>query len=555
MRKPRVGLLALSAGATVLIALPTISLGQGDDSTPQVRESLKKVTSSVSQTTNDLNTAVADVVAKTKQTVTRATSALQHETRPLREAVQKAAPAAHTRAPTQTPATDPPLHGTNNHGQGSVAVVDLGPSNERPQGGDPTGADAGPEEIVVGRARGEQQTDGHFHGHITIAALFGNEILGVDSPEGVTQHGPLNALQTALLDQICNGSAQQVCLSVLTADSSTTATGSTNDFAVARAQLGGPTGIGVGAAESHGTITQDANCQTSTSTAKTANVSAGGGAVANAANSSSTSTSCRGQDPKVTNTSQVLGLGGTNLPIPAPGCADGTPDTVTGIPALLPIICNADAIAGASGVREALDVYLLSVGATSLTKETTGASESMSTAPAGGETGPQCSDGIDNDGDGLIDAADPGCHSDNNPNNPSSYNPSDNSEADNGPLGGQGNKNNNGTNKGSSNKGNGNNGGGPNTGSGNKVQCADGVDNDGDGLIDAKDPGCHTDGNANNPASYNPNDNSEGPNGGASRASTLPFTGSDVLELAIAALLLMGGGLILRRRGEMLSGK
>jgi hypothetical protein len=553
MRNPRAGLLALGTGAAVLIALPTISLGQGDERTPQVRDGLQKVTSSVSQTTNRLDAAVTDAVAKTKQTVTHATSALQHETQPLRNAVQKPG-AAQVRAPTATPATDPPLHGTNNHGQGSVAVVDLGPSNERPQGGNPTGANAGPEEIVVGRARGEQQTDGHYHGHITIAALFGNEIVGVDSPEGVTQHGPLNALQTSLLDQICNGSAQQVCLSVLTADSTTSATGSTNDFAVARAQLGGPTGIGVGAAESHGDITQDANCQTSTSSAKTANVAAGGGAVANAANSSSSSTSCRGQDPKVTNTSQVLGLGGTNLPIPAPGCADGTPDTVSGIPALLPIICNADTIAGASGVREALDVYVLSVGTTALTKETTGASETMSTAPAGGETGPQCSDGVDNDGDGLIDAKDPGCHSDNNPNNPASYNPSDNSEVDNGPVGGQGNKNNNGNN-GSGNKsnGNGNNG---NNGSGNNngPQCSDGVDNDGDGLIDAKDPGCHTDGNANNPASYNPNDNSEGGNG-ASRAGTLPFTGSDVLELAIAALLLMGGGLILRRRGEMLSGK
>src|SRR5690349_22418943 len=31
--------------------------------------------------------------------------------------------------------------------------------------------------------------------------------------------------------------------------------------------------------------------------------------------------------------------------------------------------------------------------------------------------------------------------------------------------------------------------------------CSDGVDNDGDGLIDAADPGCHSDGNANNPRS------------------------------------------------------
>jgi hypothetical protein len=58
---------------------------------------------------------------------------------------------------------------------------------------------------------------------------------------------------------------------------------------------------------------------------------------------------------------------------------------------------------------------------------------------------PQCGDGIDNDGDGLIDLGqDPGCTS-----------PSDNSELN------------------------------------NLAQCSDGVDNDGDGLVDfPNDPGC-----------------------------------------------------------------
>ena len=62
-------------------------------------------------------------------------------------------------------------------------------------------------------------------------------------------------------------------------------------------------------------------------------------------------------------------------------------------------------------------------------------------------TGPQpeCSDGIDNDGDGLIDMADPGCTA-----------PTDNSEVNVG-----------------------------------QPQCSDGIDNDGDGLIDfPADPGC-----------------------------------------------------------------
>jgi LPXTG-motif cell wall-anchored protein len=40
-------------------------------------------------------------------------------------------------------------------------------------------------------------------------------------------------------------------------------------------------------------------------------------------------------------------------------------------------------------------------------------------------------------------------------------------------------------------------------------ECSDGIDNDGDGLADADDPGCHTDGDASNPDSYDPNDDSE----------------------------------------------
>jgi hypothetical protein len=66
---------------------------------------------------------------------------------------------------------------------------------------------------------------------------------------------------------------------------------------------------------------------------------------------------------------------------------------------------------------------------------------------------PKCSDGIDNDGDGLADAADPGCQ-----------NPGDNDETN------------------------------PVT----PPQCSDGVDNDQDGVMDADDPGCE-----------NPNDNDE----------------------------------------------
>jgi len=42
-----------------------------------------------------------------------------------------------------------------------------------------------------------------------------------------------------------------------------------------------------------------------------------------------------------------------------------------------------------------------------------------------------------------------------------------------------------------------------------KPQCNDKRDNDFDGLIDADDPQCHTDGDATNPASYDSNDYDE----------------------------------------------
>jgi hypothetical protein len=64
-------------------------------------------------------------------------------------------------------------------------------------------------------------------------------------------------------------------------------------------------------------------------------------------------------------------------------------------------------------------------------------------------------------------------------------------------------------------------------------QCSDGIDNDGDGRIDIADPECHTDGNADNPASYDPNDNSE--------AGLLPRTGGDGPLLGVS---LLGLGLL-----------
>ncbi|MEX2054956.1 MAG: hypothetical protein WD972_02130 [Candidatus Andersenbacteria bacterium] len=82
----------------------------------------------------------------------------------------------------------------------------------------------------------------------------------------------------------------------------------------------------------------------------------------------------------------------------------------------------------------------------------------------------QCNDEIDNDNDlGRIDCADPGCWTDRR--NPNSCDQTRTSESD--------------------------------------PQCSDNRDNDGDGVKDSADPGCHTDAIATNPTSYNPDHTSE----------------------------------------------
>jgi hypothetical protein len=86
---------------------------------------------------------------------------------------------------------------------------------------------------------------------------------------------------------------------------------------------------------------------------------------------------------------------------------------------------------------------------------------------------PACANGRDDDGDGLIDLADPGCASENDSSevthDSGCSSPDDPTEAE---------------------------------------QCRDGLDNDGDGLTDAADPGCWSD--PLNPATFNPALENEG---------------------------------------------
>ncbi len=94
---------------------------------------------------------------------------------------------------------------------------------------------------------------------------------------------------------------------------------------------------------------------------------------------------------------------------------------------------------------------------------------------------PQCSDGEDNDEDGLSDELDPGCHTDGDPTDEDevdSYDPEDDDET--------------------------------NTTEEVVYACSDDADNDEDGLTDANDPGCHSDGDATDEDdTYVPTDNDE----------------------------------------------
>jgi len=447
---------------------------------------------------------------------------------------------AAPRATTSTPRTEPPLHGTNPHGQGTAAVVDLNPSAERPFAVDSSG-NADSEDIIVGRARGEQRPDGRYHGHITILALMGNEILGVDTNPGESRSGPLEPVQQALLTPLCNGTANQICLSLVTADSTTTNTGSTNRFSAADVKLGGPTGLDIGAVQSNGNISSTADCQTSHGDSNVATVKAGGAVTADVARSATDSQACRGQAPTQTNSSVVLNLGGSvgvgllGVPIPGVGCAEGVPDSETGLPLLLPIVCNADDTNGTQaaapyGVRDALDVYVLATGTTALAKLSTASSESLAVAPAAATTPPP-PPAVTPPPPPPPPAVTPP------PPPPAVTTPATTTT----PTPSDGGPGDSGDSEGSAGSGDGG-GGAP--------ECSDKVDNDGDGVIDSADPGCHSDGNANNPASYNPNDDSEANGAAQSGANKLPFTGADVLGVGLGGTLLLAAGLAIRGRAR-----
>ncbi len=290
------------------------------------------------------------------------------------------------------PAYEPPLHGTNPHGQGTSAVVDITPENSNPYPGNPGDGD---EELIVGDSRGEQDANGQYHGSVTLAYLLGTPIVQIQTNPGESKDGPLQPLQSDLLDEICKSSDEQLCLSVLEMHSTTNDSSSTNSFLAAGAHIGGESGINAEVLRSNGNISDDGTCQTShgDSSVLDANV---GPLTADALQGSSTSTACNNGSQSVNQSSTVADLGGTGIPLPAEGCDDGTANVVfDALSPLLATVCNADDTNGSQtsapyGVREALTVFALIFpdGTTSVLKATAAGPESHAVAPGGAQQPP-----------------------------------------------------------------------------------------------------------------------------------------------------------------------
>jgi len=348
-----------------------------------------QVPTSISGSVQKARTVSKPAATSTRSTVSHTYVAPSHTA----TARPSATPAARVNTPGDGSPNTPAMHGTNPHGQGTVASVSTSPSTSYPYTYAPGGS--GGEQVVVGRGRSEQNPDGTYHAHTTILALFGTEVLGVDAPQGQSNTGPLNAVQTGILDALCNGSGNQICLTVLKADTSASPSGANTSFSVAHATVGGTNGIDAGAGESSSSISGTSTCQTASGSSSLANANVGGHAVVGLAQSSESSKACQGQAPSQQASSSDLSLGGNGIPIPAPGCANGTPNTITNIGPLLTIICGADSmaeLAAPSGVREALTVIVLPAVGTALAKTVVAASESHAVAPPASTTTNSCTD-------------------------------------------------------------------------------------------------------------------------------------------------------------------
>jgi hypothetical protein len=340
--------------------LPLSSLASGPSLTGAISGLVNGLTSSLRST-------VQQVVAPSHSTGTIA-----------RSSTPSVAPSVSSPSASSGSAYTPPMYGTNPHGQGTVAGVDLNPSSSVPYTYAPGGSTG--EALVLGRGRSEQNSNGTYDAQMTIVGLLGDDLIPEKANEGQSMTGPLNSVQTGVLDGLCNGTSMAICLTVLASDASATSTGAKTHFELAGVNSKQILGLSTGIATSDSSISTSGTCQVASGDSSAANIAIATGDVASVGKSSESSSACAGTTPTQTASSAVIGLGGTGVGIPAAGCANGTPNTSGGIPSLLPIYCNADSTTQSgspSGVREGLTVQVLDP----LIQVATPSSESHAVAP------------------------------------------------------------------------------------------------------------------------------------------------------------------------------
>ena len=302
---------------------------------------------------------------------------------------QAGAPAPAADQPIQQAATeDPQPEGTNPHGQGSVLELSVPVIDQ---------------DVVVGKSRGEQDAEGNYHGKVTVVSALGLEA-GVETDEGETAESPLGPVNTVLGD-ICSGSGNNVCLTVLDYRSETRNNGSFNSFSAATANVGN----GLVSAEllsSSGNIGDDGDCQAATGNSTVSNVDALGVLGVNALDSGSAAVACRDGSQAAGGFSEVGGIEPVGRLADLIGC-DNTAESpfVIGIDLLVDFITLAEGVCNGQTTSQIvpfdvhkalqldvplLDLVVLKGGGVNLLELMGAGSEALAAAPEGPD--PECPD-------------------------------------------------------------------------------------------------------------------------------------------------------------------
>jgi hypothetical protein len=303
---------------------------------------------------------------------------------------------APSAGPTAAPApaaaeADPTISGTDPHATGTVLdanvdIVDLTP---------------GEEDVIVGESSGEQDSSGAYHGRVVPVSALGLGVAVIETDEGESATSPLMPIND-LLDEICAGSGNNVCLNALQFSSDTTGSGSENTFSAANANLLNGV-VETGLLESEGSINEAGGCQTASSSSGSSLGIGNGAFTVEALQSSSDSQACNDGSRSAAGDSEVLNLDELDAldPLELLGCSSTAVDDEFGIPVVLEGVCNGDDTNGAQAeapynTRRALGIDVLPgleaivPGATGLLGVNGSTSESLAEAP--GDEGPECPD-------------------------------------------------------------------------------------------------------------------------------------------------------------------